>query len=394
VGTNATRLGPELCRASLGAIVLEQVGRSVHQGASGHRVASLPPEPATDPDGLPALDAARPVPRSPPHGELVVRDGPMAGLRFELHQRLTTVGRSGQANCPLEDEAVSRRHFELEVTPSGVELRDLGSGNGTRVNGRRVEQAFLRDGDRIVAGNSTIEFRESALTTKPDRRSSAGRLLSRRRQRWQLSLVFGLPGLTALALVATIVVHRRQSQQRTAEQAFERGRAELIEDPPDPELALADFLAAERDYPDRRALRDAIAEARSTVHAIQQLALARELANQHEFAQARRQLQGLPVGAYFARMAQSIGEEIEQKKALQLATPRPPIPVIRTLPVSKQRAPIAEMANEDRAQQLCDEADALLGRNPEEARQKYQEALKIAQPGGEAAQRAEGGLAN
>ena len=259
----------------------------------------------------------------------------MAGLRFELREGVITVGRSSQADCPLEDEAVSRRHFELEVKPSGIELRDLGSGNGTRVNGRRVEQALLRDGDRIVAGNSTIEFRESRRRPKPaaiaptgERTSSAALMVAARTWR-----NFGLPGLAVLSLVATIVAHRRQSQQRTAEQAFERGRAELIEDPPDPELALADFLAAERDYPDRRALRDALAEARSTAQAIQQLAVARELANQHEFGEARRQLQGLPVGDYFARMARSVGEEIDQKETTQPAAHHPPVPVIRALPV-------------------------------------------------------------
>jgi len=319
----------------------------------------------------------------------------MAGLRFELHEGLTTIGRSGQADCPLDDEAVSRRHFELEITPGGVELRDLGSGNGTRINGRRVEQAFLQDGDRIVAGNSTIEFREAPAATKADRRSSAGRRIPGRRRAWQLGLVFGLPGLAALSLVSAIVVHRRQSQQRTAEQAFERGRAELIEDPPDPELALADFLAAQRDFPDRRALRDAIAEAQGIARSIQQLALARELANQRDFAQARRQLQGLPVGAYFARMAYAIGEEIDQKEAVQLTTPRPPVPVIRTLPVpGRQRGQVAPRADDERAEQLCDEGDALIGPNPEAARQKYREALKVAQPGGAAARRAEGGLAN
>jgi hypothetical protein len=93
-------------------------------------------------------------------------------------------------------------------------------------------------------------------------------------------------------------------------------------------------------------------------------------------------------------MAQSIGEEIDQKKVLQLATPRPPIPVIRSISVWKQHAPVAGMANEDRAEQLCDEADALIGKNPKAAHEKYREAVNIAQPGGEAARRAEGGLAN
>ena len=76
-------------------------------------MASLPPEPPTDPPTDPVsgrvLGAAR--------GELFVRSGPAAGLRFALHDGVVTVGRSSQSDCRLRDEAVSRRHFELAVTP-------------------------------------------------------------------------------------------------------------------------------------------------------------------------------------------------------------------------------------------------------------------------------------
>jgi len=392
-------------------------------------VARLPPEPPTDPAtslphaSLGADEAGRalspqPSPQ-PSRRELFVRSGPAAGLRFALRDGVITVGRSSQSDCPLHDEAVSRRHFELAVAEGAVHLRDLGSGNGTRVNGRRVEVAQLRHGDSIVAGNSTLEFLETPAESGAGRDPLASRDEPRRGQWLGVSVV--VASLVVAALVSMVALHRRQAQQRIAEQAFARGVAELSEDPPDPELALGDFSAAQRDLPDQRALRDAIAEARDVAASIQRLSRARELSDQKSFADARRQLQGLPASPYFDRMALSISEELDRREAAQLAAelsgPRPPVPVIRAIGRAIGRAPAPVLApapaasgspsrgkkphrasvtppDDDRAEQLCDDADALLGPNPEAAHRKYREALKVARPGSAAARRAAGGLEN
>ncbi len=409
-------MSPRIAPTPCAALSSQRVGRGVHGGDSGHPVAALPPEPPTDPDSGRALGDDRPAPR----GELLVRTGPVAGLRFALRDGVITVGRSSQSDCPLHDQAVSRRHFELEVTAEGTRLRDLGSGNGTRLNGARVAEAPLQHGDRIAAGDSIIEFREATPANAAGRNAApASSRSARPRRDWRLSLAVGLPVVAVASLVSTIALHRRQAQQRIAQQAFDRGWAELAGDPPDPDLALADFLAAQPDDPDRRAVRDSIAAAQDLARAIEQLGRARELAAERDFEAARRQLLGLPASAYFDRMSQVILGEIAQKEAALLAAPRPPVPVIRTLaaspsakiprPRSVAPAPVPAKgpahsrfgapasvpanapASDDRAEQLCDDADALVGPNPEAARQKYRAALRVARPGSAAARRAQGG---
>jgi pSer/pThr/pTyr-binding forkhead associated (FHA) protein len=356
-------------------------------------------------------------PSAPRHAraELVVRTGPVAGLRFALREGVIVVGRSSRSDCPLHDPAVSRRHFELKVTPDSVRLRDLGSGNGTRLNGHAVDTALLQHGDRILAGNSTLEFC-LASSSSLDGRDTVSAPRVPRRARWERPMVaVGLAVLAAITVVSTLAAHRRNLRRSLAQAAFDRGLAELAQDPPDPELALADFEAAAPDALDRRALRDAVATAQGMTRAIQQLALARQLAEGKDFVEARRQLQGLPSGSYFDRMAASIAREIDEREAAQQAERRRPVPVIRILEATsdpptgarpsprphgsaararKAGAVSAARNDDDRAEQLCDDADALLARNPEAAREKYRKALEVARPGGAAALRAQGGLGN
>jgi hypothetical protein len=71
----------------------------------------------------------------------------------------TVIGRGAEADVQLTDTGVSRRHAEVRVVDDHVEVHDLGSTNGTRVNGQRVAAATLTDGDRITVGTSDLVFR-------------------------------------------------------------------------------------------------------------------------------------------------------------------------------------------------------------------------------------------
>jgi hypothetical protein len=75
----------------------------------------------------------------------------------------TVIGRGIEADLQLPDAGVSRRHAELRVLPDDpglrVELHDLGSTNGTRVNGQRISAVTLTDGDLIVVGATELQFR-------------------------------------------------------------------------------------------------------------------------------------------------------------------------------------------------------------------------------------------
>jgi eukaryotic-like serine/threonine-protein kinase len=90
---------------------------------------------------------------------LTVTEGPNLGKAFAFDDHDTfLVGRSPQAHfhLPENDRYFSRLHFLIEVNPPLCRLLDLGSHNGTYVNGARVSSAELGDGDRITAGQTVV----------------------------------------------------------------------------------------------------------------------------------------------------------------------------------------------------------------------------------------------
>lgn len=81
-------------------------------------------------------------------------------LEVPLTRLITVVGRGSEANLQLADTGVSRRHGELRLQPNGRHsYRDLGSTNGSRVNGRTVRESALLDGDRIELGRTVLVYR-------------------------------------------------------------------------------------------------------------------------------------------------------------------------------------------------------------------------------------------
>jgi pSer/pThr/pTyr-binding forkhead associated (FHA) protein len=77
----------------------------------------------------------------------------------QLHPSDTVVvGRSHACDLTLASADASRRHAEIVAAGEGFAVRDLGSTNGTFVNGERIEEHALRPGDRIQIGASTITF--------------------------------------------------------------------------------------------------------------------------------------------------------------------------------------------------------------------------------------------
>jgi eukaryotic-like serine/threonine-protein kinase len=89
---------------------------------------------------------------------LRVLAGPYKGRVFPFDQHDTfLIGRNNEAHlCLPDDRFFSRNHCLLEIDPPRCFLRDLGSTNGTFVNGRRVGEAFLRHGDQIQGGATVL----------------------------------------------------------------------------------------------------------------------------------------------------------------------------------------------------------------------------------------------
>ncbi len=92
---------------------------------------------------------------------LVFRSGPIGGQSIELDVgRSVVIGRDKGSDLVLPDSALSRAHVRLTAHPGSVVVEDLGSTNGTYVNGRRVRWAALKLGDRVVAGATELELAE------------------------------------------------------------------------------------------------------------------------------------------------------------------------------------------------------------------------------------------
>ena len=102
------------------------------------------------------------------HVTLVVLEGPLKGRTFEFERHDTfIVGRSRFVHCPMpEDMALSRDHFMIEINPPQCELRDLGSTNGTKVNGQRVVRGALLPGDELAFAGE--KFRVEMGPGEPD----------------------------------------------------------------------------------------------------------------------------------------------------------------------------------------------------------------------------------
>ena len=110
-----------------------------------------------------AARSAPPAPAAPgpraPRLEVPVTGG-TPGRTVALATAVSVLGRGQEADVQVADTAVSRRHAELRLQPDGVRVVDLGSTNGTRVNGRPVTEALLRDGDRLQVGSTTLVYRQ------------------------------------------------------------------------------------------------------------------------------------------------------------------------------------------------------------------------------------------
>jgi hypothetical protein len=103
--------------------------------------------------------AAPPVPDAPapePQREVVTLT--VAGRTHEITKPNVVLGRSREADVRVADVNVSRRHAELRQEGAGYWIVDLGSTNGLELNGKRVERARVRDGDRITLGATEVVF--------------------------------------------------------------------------------------------------------------------------------------------------------------------------------------------------------------------------------------------
>ncbi|MHC4249448.1 MAG: FHA domain-containing protein [Planctomycetota bacterium] len=99
---------------------------------------------------------------------LQATEGPLTGQKFVVPDRdRVIIGRYEIYDLVVPDPSISRKHFAVEKRPDGFYVVDLGSLNGTQLNGHRVSTAKLEEDDRISAGQSVLAFHEKEGAAAP-----------------------------------------------------------------------------------------------------------------------------------------------------------------------------------------------------------------------------------
>jgi pSer/pThr/pTyr-binding forkhead associated (FHA) protein len=107
-----------------------------------------------------ATQSERDVIAALPEGSamLIALSGPSRGARFLLNSDLTSIGRSTDNEIFLDDVTVSRKHAQIIRSGKSYSVKDLGSLNGTYVDGKVEEGAQLSDGMELHIGKYRLHF--------------------------------------------------------------------------------------------------------------------------------------------------------------------------------------------------------------------------------------------
>jgi hypothetical protein len=136
---------------------LPQMGPPYGQVAPFQPLPSYPQQPG--PAGGSAGAQAPPMQNhGPQHRAMVIVDG--TGRQFELQHGGNIIGRGSESDLQLLDQGVSRKHVNIDFDGSFATVYDLGSTNGTSVNGHHVASQLLRHGDVIRVGHTKLVFQQ------------------------------------------------------------------------------------------------------------------------------------------------------------------------------------------------------------------------------------------
>jgi predicted component of type VI protein secretion system len=123
-------------------------------------IAAGPQAPQADPGGTRVFEREQLAAPVIPVGPGPVRQAVLvlAGVRRQLDRPAVVLGRSKECDLVVDDPSASRRHAEVRGENGDYWLIDLGSTNGTEVNGKRVDRAKLEPGDVITVGQTRVTF--------------------------------------------------------------------------------------------------------------------------------------------------------------------------------------------------------------------------------------------
>jgi hypothetical protein len=141
----------------------------VHDGAA--RRGSEPSRAARSPDQTDEYPII--MPRDLMHDEplpsflaarIEVLSGPDQGARFDLQTVRTLIGRGQGAHVRVHDNRMSKQHASIFYTGSEFRIRDEKSTNGTFLNGSQVVEYAIKDGDKLLVGDSLLRFSAGGMT--------------------------------------------------------------------------------------------------------------------------------------------------------------------------------------------------------------------------------------
>ena len=90
---------------------------------------------------------------------LLIVEGVGRGTRFQIGRQRVGIGRSSENAIRIADEEASRFHAAIQWQASSFELLDLGSANGTLLNGTPIKRSTVSDGDQLQVANTLLQFR-------------------------------------------------------------------------------------------------------------------------------------------------------------------------------------------------------------------------------------------
>ncbi len=113
--------------------------------------------------------------------KLVILNGPQRGNEHIVQSEVIRVGKGEDNDLIMGDETVSRNHFEIVRDAKGYLLRDLGSTNGTYLDGAEIREAYIRAGAVIAAGAAELKFTpfEERIQILPSEKEKLGGMVGR-----------------------------------------------------------------------------------------------------------------------------------------------------------------------------------------------------------------------
>jgi DNA-binding NtrC family response regulator len=127
------------------------------------------------------LDAGAAITRQSGRGRLVVVKGPDRGETIAVGESPLTVGSGGGSSVLLSDPTISRKHLGIDPGPTGLVLRDLGSTNGSFVQGARFNELTLAFGTEVTIGKTVLKYLpdEEEVDLAPSDKENFGTLVGR-----------------------------------------------------------------------------------------------------------------------------------------------------------------------------------------------------------------------